>query len=423
MKKRYDKRILVITHQLSRTGAPIVLLDMIQVCRKQGYEIGVITMLDGELRESLKEMNIPVTVQEHFFQDSQGFYEQAECYDMVIANTLITYEVIHILNGSGIPVLWWIHEGRPYFEYFSSVLPDFRRLGSNIHVFSVGHCVQDIIRERYGYMTEILHFGVKDVPSVPAQKNEAKGRVVFLTVGSYSRIKAQDILVEAIRLLPQKYVSRAEFVFCGDERMYDESIFTLVKQLAGEYDNVTMLSLIPHNELLGMMEQCDCLVVPSRMDSIPTVAVEVMMKEALCLCTDVCGVAHYIEDGVNGFTVPSEDAEALARKIEFIIDNRELLGDVKKRGRSIYEEHFSPEVIEPFVLGLLDEYMHPREKEMKELAKCILDIREEMRRGLLLSEEEQKQLENSVAIVTDYIDKNYEDFGEEQSNRLDEFVL
>ena len=49
-------RILFITHQLSRTGAPIVLLDMIKLCKRERADIDVITMMDGELGEQLHNM-------------------------------------------------------------------------------------------------------------------------------------------------------------------------------------------------------------------------------------------------------------------------------------------------------------------------------------------------------------------------------
>lgn len=49
------KKILAITHQLSRTGAPIVLLDMLRLCKRQGYGVEVIAMLDGVLREELEQ--------------------------------------------------------------------------------------------------------------------------------------------------------------------------------------------------------------------------------------------------------------------------------------------------------------------------------------------------------------------------------
>ena len=51
-------RILFITHQLSRTGAPIVLLDMIKLCKRERADIDVITMMDGELGEQLHNLSL-----------------------------------------------------------------------------------------------------------------------------------------------------------------------------------------------------------------------------------------------------------------------------------------------------------------------------------------------------------------------------
>lgn len=90
--KNPKKNILVITHQLSRTGAPIVLLDMIHVFWRCGFQIEVITMLDGELREELEKMQIPITVQEHFLQQADEFFAYAGRFDLVVANTLVTFE-------------------------------------------------------------------------------------------------------------------------------------------------------------------------------------------------------------------------------------------------------------------------------------------------------------------------------------------
>ncbi len=353
-----EKKILVITHQLSRTGAPIVLLDMIRVFWEQGYKLEVITMLDGELRTELEKMEIPIKVQEHFLQQADEFFAYAGGFDFVVANTLVTFEALHLLKYMQIPVLWWLHEGRQYFEYFHKVLPDFQELPSNIHVVSVGHYVQKVVEELYGVTTEILHFGIED--KYTNHRRSTGNKVRFLTAGTYSKVKAQDILVEAIRRLPEEYQQKAEFFFCGNEQMYDESIFLPVKQLCEEYENVTLLHQLSRSETLEWMEQCDCLVVPSRIDPIPTVAVEMMMKGNLCLCTEVCGVAHYIEDGVNGFTVPAEDVQALAEKIVYIIENNCHLDDIRLAGRKIFEMYFSKQVFEPKVLELAEKYIRWR---------------------------------------------------------------
>lgn len=360
MNQKEHKKILIITHQLSRTGAPIVLLDMMRAYRRHGYQLEVITMMDGELRRDIEEMGVPLTVQEHFLQQSEAFFAYAGEFDLVVANTLVTFETVHLLKYLKVPVLWWLHEGRQYFELFANVLPDFRALPSNIHVLSVGHYVQEVIEDLYGVHTEILHFGVADSPSGNVRQREEQ-KVRFLTAGTYSRVKAQDVLVEAIRRLPGDYLARAEFFFCGNEQMYDESVFLPVKQLCGEYENVTLLHQLSRQETLVWMEKCDCLIVPSRVDPIPTVAAEMMMKGNLCLCTDVCGIAHYMVDGVNGFTVPQEDADALAGKIKYVIDCCGELEPLRQAGRQIYEQYFSMAVFEKNIMELAECYI--REKE------------------------------------------------------------
>lgn len=375
--RKRDKRILIITHQLSRTGAPIVLLDLIRLYHRQGYRLEVITMLDGELRQELQGLGIPIRVQEHFVAEAEEFLRYAGNFQMVVANTLITFEAVQLLKYTEIPVMWWLHEGRQYFEHFRTVLPDFAELPENIHVFSVGHYVQEVIEGLYGVHTEILHFGVEDLrghmqkeadaaEDLPGALESRKGKVRFLTAGTYSRVKAQDVLVEAIRKLPREYLDRTEFYFCGNEQVYDEEIFFPVRQLCEEYENVTLLHQLSREETLQWMERCDCLIVPSRIDPVPTVAVEMMMKGNLCLCTEVCGIAHYIHDGVNGLTVSAEDAAALVEKIQYIADNNRGLDAVRREGRSVYEDYFSMDVFENRITELAECYMEEEESEKDE---------------------------------------------------------
>jgi phosphorylcholine metabolism protein LicD/glycosyltransferase involved in cell wall biosynthesis len=355
------RKILAITHQLSRTGAPIVLLDLLRLCQSLGYQVDMITMQDGELAGEVADLGIEYRVQERFFNEREAFVREASQYDLVIANTLITYEAIHCLNGTTTPVIWWLHEGRQYFEYFSTVLPDFARLSPNIHVLSVGHYVADVIRDIYNYETEILHFPLKneaDAVKPHSTPNDGTHTVRFLTSGTYSAVKAQDVLAAAIRLLPAEVMDRTEFLFCGNETMVDENVFASIKALAADYGNVKLLHQLSHGEVLSYMKSSDCLIIPSRIDPIPTVAVEMLMLGGLCLCTDICGIAHYIQDGVNGFTVPPDDAQALADKICNIVnllegDEKETVEKIRLSGRSIYEEHFSPEVIQPQMTQLL----------------------------------------------------------------------
>ena len=357
-------RILFVTHQLSRTGAPIVLLDMIGVCLKEGCNVEVISLLDGELKSEIEQMGINVTIKDDFVNDWDNFRKYAEQFHAVVANTLITYQVIHVLNNSNVPVIWWLHEGEQYFEYFKTVIPDFNRLGSNVHVYSVGHRVKDVVMKRYSFMTDILHMGVEDFhtdgsyagKSVFEQYDSKHEKVRFLVVGTYSKLKAQDILAKAIEELDEEVRNQCVFLFCGNEEMYDEEVYTPVKSICEKYQNVHKIPSQSHDKVIELMEDMDYLLVPSRVDPIPTVAVEAMMMEKPCLITEVCGAAYYLKDGYNSLVFQSEDVTGLKEKIcegIRLSGDRDAYDGMGKAARCIYEEHFSKKIFEEKVKDIL----------------------------------------------------------------------
>ena len=64
---------LVVTHQLSYTGAPIVLLDMVRTLQKEGNNIDMISLLDGELRSEVEKMQISLSIQDRFLCQEEDF--------------------------------------------------------------------------------------------------------------------------------------------------------------------------------------------------------------------------------------------------------------------------------------------------------------------------------------------------------------
>ncbi|MCR4946863.1 MAG: DUF4422 domain-containing protein, partial [Lachnospiraceae bacterium] len=348
--------ILFITHQLSRTGAPIVLMDVIQFYKACGCRVEVISMEDGPLRKELEKDGIIISIMERFWPVKDVFAQAAADYDLVWANTLITYEAVLSLMGTDIPVVWWLHEGEQYFEYFKTALPDFSRrdLMRNIHVYAVGHYVQDVVKKRYGVTLPILHFAVEEDNGCGRtdKVNVEISRLKFLIAGTYSNVKGQDVLCAAVRKLPEEMLLKTEFYFCGNEAMADEKILSAVKELERDYENVKILHQLTRSEVFECMRKCDCLLVPSRVEPLSAVAVEMMQVHKPVLCTEVCGVAHYITDGVNGFTVAADDSTALCEKITDLVNKffepagEELFKTVGEKGYEIYRDHFSMEVID-----------------------------------------------------------------------------
>lgn len=351
------RKILFITHQLSKTGAPIVLLDMIRYCHRRGDDIIVITMMEGELRADLEQMDIPVLVQEHFLENYTVFLRQAQLFDLVVANTLITFEAVHILKMSSVPVIWWLHEGRQYFEYFASVLPDFHSLPDNIYVFPVSGYVQDALSSLYGYQAPLLPIGVADAyeePECTDRASLADTDMKLVICGTYSSLKGQDLLAAAVRRLPDDYISRFQMEFYGNLDMRDEAIYAPVRQLCDDFPNIRIMPFTPHDKMLQIIASCDCLVIPSRIDPLPTVAVEAMMQHVPCLCSDACGIARHIIHGQNGLLFHSEDIDDLARMLKYLLDNRPLLKTLGHESRKVYESIYSMDTFEVKVEELIN---------------------------------------------------------------------
>ena len=84
------------------------------------------------------------------------------------------------------------------------------------------------------------------------------------------------------------------------------------------------------------------------------VTTEAMMHELPCLVSKAAGISEYIEDGYDGILIPNEDADYLAKKIMWCVDQKEDLIRIGKRSRIIYDKYFSMEVFEKNVLDMIE---------------------------------------------------------------------
>ncbi|MBR0092049.1 MAG: glycosyltransferase family 4 protein [Lachnospiraceae bacterium] len=358
------KKLLFITHQLSLSGAPLVLMEMIRVCRDEGYEISVISLMEGELSATLDDMGIPWRVQADFLQNWKEFYLEVHGYHAVIVNTLVAYQPLIVLNHTQVPTFWWIHESEDFFEIYDKMgeaVPDLHALKPRVKILSVSPSVQEIFRRRYGLETEILPFCVQDNDNVTAisspEETRADDRVKFLTLGMYCANKGQDILAEAIRMLPESVLSQCEFHMYGGAVVLEPDFRSQVREALKDIPHAHVHDAIPHEEAMNVMEESDYCIIASRIEPVSAVTVEAMIRRKPCILTDVCGIAWYLKDGESAYFCPSEDAKALSDRIcKAVEDYRTHAEDYRAMGnaaRAVYEQTFSPGVFRKSVLHLL----------------------------------------------------------------------
>lgn len=342
------KKVLVLLPCLEAAGGIGVLKNLLVIQKANDWEITVVSKLEGEMRESLEEADIPVMIETNM--ESEAFLQDLlSQYDTVFLNTLEMIPFVEALSGKDIPVYWWIHEPPTYFKLYRQMIPSqfWQGLKSNVRVLSAGQLVHDYILDAYGYESEVLNFGVKDVAGgIPSEhKITREDKISFLLPSFYfDPIKGQDILLKALMQIPPRYLERAEFFFMGHVEEDMIPTYKIIKALEQQWGNVHYLLPVKHDKMLEIMGEMDCLIAPSREDATNACIVEGMMLSKLCICSDKTGVSRYLQDCCSAFVFPAENIEELVKRILIVIDMYGELTSVAAAGRQVYEQVFSEDI-------------------------------------------------------------------------------
>ena len=337
------KRALILSHELTMTGAPIVLVSAVPVLRSMGFEVVVLGPSDeGSLPLFLDAGAAVVTRSDCVM--SSSLWGLATSADFVLANTVVEAAAVSTLNGSFVPVLWWLHDAFAGYPFIVHKIP--KELESNVHVCAVGsHATAAMHSVRPDLAIEQLIYGLPDYAqeTFPVYDiSYAGGRPLFVTVGSFEPRKGQDIFCRAIRLLKPEVREKAAFLFVG--KPADKSLKNAVDALVADYpDTVFYRKRLERPEIKSLMEQCACVVCSSRDDPMPTFVTEGLIFGKPSIVSEHTGTAGLVTEGVDGFLYRDDDPQQLADKLAWAIEHPEALAAMHEDCRRLYEQKFSNE--------------------------------------------------------------------------------
>jgi len=350
------KKILVVAHEMSLTGAPVVLNTALLLLRKAGYDILVVSISDGLSRNALTDAGISVVI-DPLILEYKHWGNIVKGFDLVFVNTIVPHGIIACLSGMNTPVLWWIHDAAEgYKNYLEHILPS--TVGENIHIFCGGEYAQKVLHHyRPKYPSQVLLYGIKGQFAEINEKYDMlnkKERVVFAVVGSIENRKGQDIFVQAIEKLSSTVRDNSLFLFVG--AVFNEGIFNSIENLIKKYpDTVQYIPRIPRSQMISFYEQIDCLVCASRDDPMPVFVVEGMMLSCVVICSENTGTASLIENRKNGFVYKNNSSEELSRHISYVVEekDKDLWGSMKREARRTILSSFSEEKFRDSILSIV----------------------------------------------------------------------
>lgn len=175
-----------------------------------------------------------------------------------------------------------------------------------------------------------------------ASRDPAEPFIDVLFLGNLRVVKGPDILLEAIRLVSER-IGKVSLTIAGDGPLQDQ-LMERCRQI-GIDRLVTFRGRVSRVEAVALLRQSRIVVIPSRSEGAPLVALEAQMLGVPVVATNVGGIPESVTQDGSGILCPPEDPSALACAIVRLLGDEPLRQRLGAEGRRRAATLFSPEQI------------------------------------------------------------------------------
>ncbi|WP_257906136.1 glycosyltransferase, family 4 [Campylobacter lari] len=345
------KKILLITPELEYTGALNSFKRICEVLLNNNYDVEIWSYRRGPFIEEFDRLGVYVEIVEEKNIDLDWIHQRIDKYVLVIANTVVVYKAVELLNDL-IPVVWYIREAENLPDFFwkpqrKVALMNARKL------YVVSEYAKKFIVNNYNTNVKVLHNYVDDF-YYKIKPKQNKNKVKFLSLGTIEKRKGYDVLLDAFIGLPNEIREQCELHFAG--RLWDgaKNFYPKILSLSKQYGNIYYHGeLREKNKIYQLIADSSVVVVPSRDESCSLVALEgAMMSKPLILTKNIG--AQYILNQNNGWLIETGNTKALLDAFVSAYRNKDKLSDMGLISRENYLQTSTYEIYEKNILQMVE---------------------------------------------------------------------
>jgi glycosyltransferase involved in cell wall biosynthesis len=323
------------------------LLEVIRLFEKHGHRVSVLTQTrEPNPRPALPGLDVVWfpwrqlgnRLAELSFGSPQGLVSAAS---LILQGTRAVAQMRRTRNVDVFFCAWFIPSG--FYVYLDQLLGRSRTpyvlwaLGSDVNKYGSNPIVRGILRglaSRAGALYADGFQLARDVsaiagwrcefiptfrvlPRVESAPRDQRAERRFLYVGRHAAVKGIDVLVDALVELKKLGDPAYRFDIVGDGDLTPGLVRRVAE--AGLSDRVHFRGLLSDEELAAAYQLTDCVVIPSRSESIPLVLSEALQHGRPLIVTDVGDMGDLSRLHGLGEVVPPENPPALAEALRRFI--------------------------------------------------------------------------------------------------------
>jgi glycosyltransferase involved in cell wall biosynthesis len=369
-----QRKILFVDHTAVMGGAELSLLDL-SIAYAQTSK--VLLFSDGTLRERLTNAGVGVAVAQasanilglrtsgglgslatipELWQMAGCIAQEAKNYELMLANSQKAFivSILATLRGSP-PVVWYLHDilTARHFSQINRRIVVFlaNRFASKVIVNSQATGAAFVAEGGKKELLNVVYNGFESQRFDGIDVKQSNKIRTTLGIGNapliglFSRLscwKGQHILLEAVKELPQvQVILVGEALFGETEYVCKLKTLAAMPELSGRVHWLGFRDDIP-----TLMKACDIIVHTStEPEPFGRVIVEGQLAQKPVIASAAGGVLELIEDGVNGYLFPPQDAIALRQLIHQLIENPDLAQTIAQRGYDRAKANFALKTI------------------------------------------------------------------------------
>ena len=332
--RRYKRNILLVSHMLNHTGAPVLLKQVAELLNKKRYKVTVLSPKDGDLRDEILQVGADVIIDPNAFAKEQDCeYLKKYNFAFCICNTYIN-ALIYSYLSKFIPSILWIHDNLNE-KTANLIMPV---LSTSKDIYAASKLTKSYMTP-YNKNIKILTYPANDVVGNIRKCNADGHKPRIAVCAALQPRKGQDIFIEAVKKLPENIRKNAEFLLLGEESQvgYKE----VLENMCQDVPEIKFVDAIKtpaeyHNFIDGL----DILCCPSREDPCPLVVLDAFMHGVPVIVSDHVGQKDIIHNKKDGYIFKNEDIDELSQILNHLIVSKEYLL-LRTKSRAIFDRNFS----------------------------------------------------------------------------------